>query len=75
MGLQIKILIKDQDLIDELTAVGARDLRKTFLPKAGIKAHSVILFEIDDENTEKMNKGLDYKSYSDTSIRQASENK
>lgn len=66
MGMTIVITITDQDTIDDMIAVGARDLRKFFLPdKLGIKAKRVRISEISDEEKVKQMNLMEYKFHED----------
>jgi hypothetical protein len=64
--MTITIRIKDPDTIDNIKAVGARDLLKHFLPLAHIHADSIRIHERTPENTAKLKRGEEYSYYEDT---------
>lgn len=61
----ITIKIKDQDSIEDMKAVGAKDLLEYFLPKAGICATKVTVYECEPEEIKKMIRGESYSYYQD----------
>jgi len=66
--MQIIISITDKNSIDGINAVGAKDLLEYFLPKSGIKAKSIRVSELTDENRALMLKNKPYKEYSDKAV-------
>jgi hypothetical protein len=64
--MTITIHIKDPDTIDNIKAVGARDLLEHFLPLAHIHADSIRVHERTPEETKKMLRGVEYSYYEDT---------
>jgi len=61
--LTITIIIKDQDTIDDIKATGAENMLNFFLPKAGLKADKVTLYEVTRENRDKCLAGKEYEYF------------
>jgi len=64
--MTITIHIKNPDTIDNIKAVGARDLLEHFLPLAHIHADSIRVHERTPEERWKMMRGEEYSYYEDT---------
>jgi hypothetical protein len=61
--LIIKIKINDTESMEEVFAVGAKDLKEYFLPKAGIYPEKVSISHITEKERQKMLKGEEYKYF------------
>tara|TARA_R110000822_G_scaffold110654_3_gene240903 strand:+ start:10480 stop:10683 length:204 start_codon:yes stop_codon:yes gene_type:complete len=61
----ITIKIKENE-INDMLAVGARDLAEHVLPKSGINPEELKISHIDETNLEKRSKGEEYSFILDT---------
>jgi hypothetical protein len=59
--LIIKVEINDAESVEEVLAVGAKDLKEHFLPKAGIYPEKVSISHITEKERQKMLRGEEYK--------------
>ena len=64
-NMTITIKIEDQESIGDVKAIGAKDLLEYFLPKAGICATKVTVYECEPEQTKGMLRGESYSYYQD----------
>lgn len=63
--MTLTIQITDEENIDDMKAVGAKDLKEFFLKKIGINASRVIVNHLTDENRGRMLVGEEYTHYED----------